>query len=155
MKIPLKPPLARYRSAQFLNNERILSTDTNPQVYICNGGADNNGIHYGDIQEDTAIKYYGRAKTSQGKSGYPKTFANQGELLKFPSVCNNTEVWELPVLASGKPFDITKKKSKKEQNHPGPMRVYYTKDLEFCTIGARMYQNDTGNPHNCDLKAKE
>ncbi|KAL8412914.1 hypothetical protein RB596_009457 [Gaeumannomyces avenae] len=69
--------------------------------------------------------------------------------MKFPSGCGS-DVWELPVLKSGKPYDYKSKKG--DSNLPGPMRVYYTKDLKFCAIGAKLNPDGSGDPHNCVLK---
>ncbi|KAF4822941.1 hypothetical protein CGCTS75_v010542 [Colletotrichum tropicale] len=112
-------------------------------------GANNDGVLYGEISQDKAIGFFRDAKTSTGASGYPKPFGNQGNVMKFASGCGS-DVWELPVLKSGKPYDYKSKKG--TSNNPGPMRVYYTKDLKFCGIGGKLKPNGTGNPHNCVLK---
>lgn len=98
---------------------------------------------------DRAVGYFRDAKTNTGASGYPKPFDNRGNVMKFASGCK-TDVWELPLLASGKPYDYKKKKG--DDNKPGPIRVYYTKNLKFCAIGAKEKPDGTGNPHNCQLK---
>ncbi|KND86394.1 hypothetical protein TOPH_08971 [Tolypocladium ophioglossoides CBS 100239] len=118
------------------------------QFYVCKAGKDNDGQLYGDISQDKAIGYFRDAKTNSGSSGYPKPFDNKGGVMKFAKGCGK-DVWELPVLANGKPYDYNKKK---EGNSPGPMRVYYTKDLKFCAIGAKQNPDGKGNPHNCVLK---
>ncbi|KAI8278397.1 hypothetical protein K4K59_009234 [Colletotrichum sp. SAR11_240] len=120
------------------------------QVYICKAGANNDGVLYGEISQDKAIGFFRDAKTKTGTgSGYPKPFGNQGNVMKFASGCGS-DVWELPVLKSGKPYDYNAKKG--SSNSPGPMRVYYTKDLKFCGIGGKLKPDGTGNPHNCVLK---
>ncbi|KAF9878368.1 hypothetical protein CkaCkLH20_04406 [Colletotrichum karsti] len=119
------------------------------QVYICKAGANNNGGLYGEIGQDKAIGFFRDAKTNTGGSGYPKPFDNKGNVMKFASGCGK-DIWELPVLANGKPYDYKSKKG--ANNGPGPMRVYYTKDLKFCAIGGKLNSDGTGNPHNCVLK---
>ncbi|KAJ3543940.1 hypothetical protein NM208_g3312 [Fusarium decemcellulare] len=119
------------------------------QVYICRAGDDNKGQLYGEIGQDKAIGFFRDAKTKTGLSGYPKKFGNEGNVMKFASGCTKDNVWELPVLANGKPYAFDKKK---DGNSPGTMRVYYTKDLKFCAIGGKKNPNGTGNPHNCALK---
>ncbi|KAL8291084.1 hypothetical protein RB597_005557 [Gaeumannomyces tritici] len=119
------------------------------QSYVCKAGDKNDGVEYGVIGQDRAIGYFREARTSTGTgSGYPKPFDNKGNVMKFPSGCGSN-VWELPVLNKGKRYDY---KAKKDGNSPGPMRVYYTKDLKFCAIGAKLNPNGSGNPHNCVLK---
>ncbi|UNI13284.1 hypothetical protein JDV02_000041 [Purpureocillium takamizusanense] len=119
------------------------------QIYVCKAGADNNGQHYGDISYDKSIGFFRDAKTKTGQSGYPKPFDNKGNVMKFAKGCGK-DVWELPVLANGKPYNYKEKKG--DKNKPGPMRVYYTKDLKWCGIGGKLKPDGTGNPHNCQLK---
>lgn len=102
---------------------------------------------FGTVSQDKAIGYFRQAKTKPGKSGYPAPFSNIGKPMKFASGCNK-DVWELPVLANGKPYDYNKKK---DQAPPGEMRVFYTKDLKFCGIGSKEKRGGTGNPTNCEL----
>lgn len=52
------------------------------------------------------------------------------------------------MLKNGRPYDY---KKKKEGNNPGPMRVYYTKDLKFCAIGTKSNDDNSGNTHNCKV----
>ncbi|KAK1702349.1 hypothetical protein BDP67DRAFT_585458 [Colletotrichum lupini] len=108
--------------------------------------AKNDGALYGTVKYDTSIGYLREAKTTAGSSGYPKPFDNRGNVMTFASGCSGT-VYELPVLADGKRYDFNAKKG--TTNRPGPMRVYYTKDLKFCGIGAKEKADGTGNPHNC------
>ncbi|PHH92183.1 hypothetical protein CDD83_8569 [Cordyceps sp. RAO-2017] len=119
------------------------------QVYVCRSGAQNNGQVYGEIRQDRAIGYFRDAKTHQGQSGYPKPFDNKGKVMKFPKGCGK-DVWELPVLANGRPYAYKDKKG--NNNRPGPIRVYYTKGLKFCAIGGKLNPDGTGNPHNCVLR---
>ncbi|KAK7744767.1 hypothetical protein SLS62_010070 [Diatrype stigma] len=125
------------------------------QVYTCRVGANNDGALLGEVSQDRAIGYLRAAGTKTGTaSGYPKKFGNAGSVLKFASGCTSTNVWELPVLANNKPFDINKKinKGKALANDPGPMRVYYTDKLKFCGIGTKSNKDNSGNPHNCALR---
>ncbi|KAH8660325.1 Ribonuclease/ribotoxin [Xylariales sp. PMI_506] len=118
------------------------------QVYTCNKGANNDGAFIGKVSQDKAIGYFRDAKTKTGTaSGYPKPFENNGGVMKFASGCTGN-VWELPVLASGQPYQYAKKK---DGNNPGPMRVYYTSDLKFCGIGAKSQDDNSGPPHNCAI----
>ncbi|KLU90390.1 hypothetical protein MAPG_10244 [Magnaporthiopsis poae ATCC 64411] len=116
-------------------------------MYTCRAGASNNGQVYGTVGMDKAIGYFRQAGTTPGLSGYPKPFGNAGKVMKFKSGCGS-DVWELPLLASGKPYAYDKKKI---DNPPGPIRVYYTSGLKFCGIGAKENPTGTGNPHNCKL----
>ncbi|GAB0134925.1 hypothetical protein EsDP_00003277 [Epichloe bromicola] len=119
------------------------------QIYICKSGNNNNGkVKYGEVSYDKAVEYFREAGTTPGKSGYPKEFRNLGNVMTFPQGCNQ-DVWELPLLANGKRYDYNKKKG---GNEPGPIRVYYTKNLMFCAIGAKENANGSGNPHNCQKK---
>ncbi|VUC24333.1 unnamed protein product [Clonostachys rosea] len=116
--------------------------------YTCKGGDNNDGQLWGVVSQDRAEGYFREAKTNTGKSGYPKPFGNAGKVMKFPSGCGE-DVWELPLLANGNRFDFNQKK---ENNDPGQIRVYYTKDLKFCGIGAKKTANKQergNNPHNC------
>ncbi|KAF9871002.1 hypothetical protein CkaCkLH20_11419 [Colletotrichum karsti] len=131
-----------------LNEDSTVGIRQSGQVYVCKSGAKNDGTVYGDIGYDKAVGYFRAAKTTKGASGYPKPFDNKGNVMTFASGCSSN-VWELPVLANGKAYDYN---SKKGGNSPGPMRVYYTKDLKFCGIGAKEKADGTGNPHNCVLK---
>ncbi|KAL6852244.1 hypothetical protein ACO1O0_006785 [Amphichorda felina] len=131
-----------------LPNEDYSLETRGGQVYVCRAGDDNKGQLYGQVRQDRAIGYFREAKTKTGKSGYPKPFSNNGKVMKFPSGCKK-DVWELPVLASGLPYDYNSKKG--GVNNPGEMRVYYTKDLKYCGIGGKKNVGGTGNPHNCEL----
>ncbi|CAH0054731.1 unnamed protein product [Clonostachys solani] len=133
---------------------RVHVTDVSmKQLYTCNGGDKNEGQRWGIVSQDRAEGYFRDAKTKTGKSGYPKPFGNAGKVMKFPSGCAK-DVWELPLLPNeppfnGRPFDFNQKK---ENNDPGQIRVYYTKDLKFCGIGAKRTANKQergNNPHNC------
>ncbi|GKT51268.1 uncharacterized protein ColSpa_11449 [Colletotrichum spaethianum] len=119
------------------------------QVYVCKAGANNDGVTYGEVSQDCAIGYFREAGTKAGFSGYPKKFDNKGNVMKFASGCNEN-VYELPVFSNGKRYDFNAKKG--SINKPGPMRVYYTKDLKFCGVGAKEHIGGTGNPHNCVLE---
>ncbi|KAK2594627.1 hypothetical protein QQS21_007664 [Conoideocrella luteorostrata] len=120
------------------------------QKYICQGGKDNKGENYGEVSYDKAVGFFRDAKTNTGASGYPKKFDNVGNVMKFKKGCKKN-VWELPLNSNGKPYDYKKKKA---GNSPGPIRVYYTKNLKFCGIGAKEHKKDVrpNNPHNCALK---
>ncbi|KAI1246458.1 hypothetical protein MGN70_013357 [Eutypa lata] len=125
------------------------------QSYTCKKGDKNDGAFLGDISQDKAIGYFRAAGTKKGTaSGYPKQFYNNGNALKFASGCTTSNVWELPVLSSNKPFDINKKinKGKPDENNPGQMRVYYTDKLKFCGIGTKSKDDNSGPVHNCVLK---
>lgn len=133
----------------------LLIRDGHKKVYTCKVGEKNDGALLGEISQDRAIGYFRAAGTKKGTaSGYPKTFGNAGSVLRLASGCTPTNVWELPVLKSNKPFDINKKinKGKADENDPGPMRVYYTDKLKFCGIGTKSEMDNSGNPHNCVLK---
>ncbi|KAK1482415.1 hypothetical protein CTAM01_13575 [Colletotrichum tamarilloi] len=129
-----------------LGEDGTIETRQSGQSYTCKAGAKNDGALYGTVKYDTSIGYLREAKTTAGSSGYPKPFDNRGNVMTFASGCSGT-VYELPVLADGKRYDFNAKKG--TTNRPGPMRVYYTKDLKFCGVGAKEKADGTGNPHNC------
>ncbi|GJC83029.1 hypothetical protein ColLi_05867 [Colletotrichum liriopes] len=131
------------------NSDGTIEIRQSGQVYVCKAGANNDGVKYGEVGQDSAIGYFREAKTKAGSSGYPKKFDNKGSVMKFASGCAS-DVYELPVLSDGKRYDFNAKKG--SSNKPGPMRVYYTKDLKFCGIGAKEKADGTGNPHNCVLQ---
>ncbi|KAI5867010.1 hypothetical protein GGS23DRAFT_553125 [Durotheca rogersii] len=120
------------------------------QSYICRGGLTNKGELFGEVSQDRAIGFFRNAKTNTGASGYPKEFDNKGKVMKFAKGCTK-DVWELPLLSTNKPYAFN---SKKAGNRPGPLRVYYTKDLKFCGIGSKPTREGLGNPHNCEFKTK-
>ncbi|CAH0056232.1 unnamed protein product [Clonostachys solani] len=127
------------------------STLSSLQKYICRAGDYNNGTLYGTVSQDRAIGYIREAKTKKGRSGYPKKFNNNGNIMKFPKGCSR-DIWELPLLPNGKPYHFTNKKS---YSNPEYIRVYYTKNLKFCGIGAKRVRSTTirnNFPHNCQLQ---
>ncbi|OJJ78711.1 uncharacterized protein ASPGLDRAFT_62359 [Aspergillus glaucus CBS 516.65] len=120
------------------------------QTYTCKKGNQNDGAVVGTVSQDKVIGYLRQAGTKKGASGYPTTFTNNNNVIKIPSGCTKKQLWELPVLANGKPYDINKKKG---DNNPGPMRVYYADDLTFCAVGVKENpENNSGNPHNCKVE---
>ncbi|KAL5356233.1 Ribonuclease/ribotoxin [Aspergillus floccosus] len=125
------------------------SAITGGQVYTCKRGANNDGALIGKVPQDKAIGYFHEAKTKSGKSGYPKRFTNN-EKLKFQKGCRDkkVELWELPVLDGGRRYAYDKPK---QDAPPGAMRVYYTKDLKFCGIGAKSKPDNSGPVHLCKV----
>lgn len=132
-------------------NQRISLTQNEfEQTYTCKKGNQNDGAVVGTVSQDKVIGYLRQAGTKKGASGYPTTFTNNNNVIKIPSGCTKKQLWELPVLANGKPYDINKKKG---DNNPGPMRVYYADDLTFCAVGVKENpENNSGNPHNCKVE---
>jgi hypothetical protein len=120
-----------------------------PKVYTCKRGANNDGELIGKVPQDKAIGHFREAKTKAGKSGYPKRFYNN-ENLKFKKGCRDkkVELWELPVLNGGQRYAYDKPK---QEAPPGPMRVYYTKDLKFCGIGTKSNRDNSGPVHLCKV----
>ncbi|KAF4812306.1 hypothetical protein CGCSCA5_v009233 [Colletotrichum siamense] len=132
------------------NGEGIIEIRAGDDVYVCKAGSSNSGALYGEIKLADAMRDVAAAKTTKGSSGYPKPFGNLGNVMNFASGCSS-DVWELPVLPGGKAYNYN---AKKGGNSPGPIRVFYNKNLQFCGIGAKEKADGSGNPHNCALKPK-
>lgn len=81
-------------------------------------------------------------------SGYPKRFYNKGGL-HFAKPCNmkGHDIYEFPILKGQK--TNYPKDSKKGSANPGPIRVYYDQHFNFCGIGTKPNDDNSGNPHLC------
>lgn len=126
---------------------------TTVQIYYCRKSTDaaqtnNNGALIAQISKNKAMasaKWAGYGKTA---SGYPKRFYNN-ERLNFAKPCNmkGHDIYEFPIIIGQK--TNFPKDSKKGAANPGPIRVYYDQHFNFCGIGVKPNDDNSGHPHLC------
>ncbi|KAH8691610.1 Ribonuclease/ribotoxin [Talaromyces proteolyticus] len=110
----------------------------------------NSGALIADISKKKAMESakYAGATNGGTLSGYPKVFENKGGL-QFAKPCNKKghTVYEFPIVIGQK--SNYPKDSKKGNTNPGPIRVYYDQYLNFCGIGTKPNNDNSGAPHLC------
>ncbi|PGG96826.1 hypothetical protein AJ79_09432 [Helicocarpus griseus UAMH5409] len=124
------------------------------KIFICREGKNNGGKLIGNISRNKVTEYINNVGIPlDTASGFPKPFVNNMGL-KFEIGCGE-EVYQLPVLANGEPFDVNKKinQDTANENNPGRLRVFYdwgqNWSMWYCGIGVVPDDKDPGDVHLC------